>query len=279
MVPSDASPAQASLDPEEAARFAATAHHWWDPHGPFAALHRMNPARLDFALEQIAAHFGRDRQVSLPLAGISVLDAGCGGGLLTEPLARLGASVCGIDPVGPNLETARQHAEEAGLQIDYRTATAEILATGTGNYDVIFSMEVVEHLADLDAHLDACARLLRPGGLFIVSTLNRTMRSYLLAIVGAERILRWVPKGTHDWRRFLRPDELRRHLRTVGLEPVASAGITFDPLRGIWQLRERDLGINYVLAAIHPPTADGGTGGPGPDTSGSSASEPADSQR
>ena len=242
-----------TLDPEEAARFDQAAAEWWKPGGDLAPLHSMTPVRLDYVLGHVAAQFGCDLRAEKPLAGLRVLDAGCGGGLLAEPFCRLGASVLGIDPVESAVRAAEQHAEEAGLAIRYRTATIESMAKGTEPFHLILAMEVVEHLADAPVFLRAASHLLAPDGLMALSTLNRTRRSFALAILGAERILRWLPKGTHDWRKFLRPDELERMLRDAGLEPVHSAGFVYQPLSARWRIDERNLSVNYAMLAVPAP--------------------------
>ena len=232
----------ASVDPDEVAKFAALAGEWWDPAGTFAPLHRLNPARLTFIRDRIAAHNGRDPLAERPLAGLRVLDIGCGGGLLCEPMARLGAAVTGIDAAEKNVAVAAEHAAEAGLDIDYRHSTAEALAaealaaeTRAGNgagFDLVLNMEVVEHVADVAAFLQASAALVGPGGAMTLATLNRTAKSFALAIVGAEYLLRWLPRGTHDWRRFLRPSELVVYLRAAGLETRELTGVVYNPLTG-----------------------------------------------
>jgi 2-polyprenyl-6-hydroxyphenyl methylase/3-demethylubiquinone-9 3-methyltransferase len=199
-----------TVDQGEIAKFAAMAEEWWDPHGKFRPLHRLNPVRLEFLRDRIAARFGRDIRGERPLAGLSVLDVGCGGGLLCEPLTRLGAAVTGIDAAGDSVEIAHTHARAMDLAIEYRAATAADLAAAGETFDVVLSMEVIEHVADRDAFLGDCARLVRPGGLMFLATLNRTPKAYLLAIVAAEYALRWLPRGTHEWRRFVRPSEMGR---------------------------------------------------------------------
>ncbi len=241
--------AETTVDPAEVAKFQAMAEEWWDPAGKFRPLHLMNPCRLDYITRQIAAEFGRDLSAPAPLAGLRLLDIGCGGGLLCEPMARLGATVTGADAAERNIPVARLHAEQSGLAIDYRATTAEALADAGETFDVVLNMEVVEHVADPAAYLAACRRLLRPGGLMICSTLNRNAKSFLLAIVGAEWVLRWLPRGTHDWRRFITPDELQALLRGAGFDPVDRKGMVFDPLSGRWSLSARDLSVNYVTAS------------------------------
>ncbi len=249
----------ASVDPEEVAKFAALADDWWDPAGTFAPLHKLNPARLTFIRDRIAAHQGRDPLAERPLTGLRVLDIGCGGGLLCEPLTRLGAEVTGIDAAEPNVAAAARHAAEAGLDIDYRHTTAETLtaealaaeaATGGTHFDLVLNMEVVEHVADVKAFLQASAALVAPGGAMVLATLNRTPKSFAFAIVGAEYLLRWLPRGTHDWRKFLRPSELVAQLRAAGLETKELTGVTYNPLTGAWHLAARDLDVNYMIFAV-----------------------------
>jgi 2-polyprenyl-6-hydroxyphenyl methylase/3-demethylubiquinone-9 3-methyltransferase len=240
----------ASVDPEEVAKFAALADDWWDPAGTFAPLHKLNPARLTFIRDRIAAHQGRDPLAERPLAGLRVLDIGCGGGLLCEPLTRLGAEVTGIDAAEPNVAAAARHAAEAGLDIDYRHTTAETLAAGGAHFDLVLNMEVVEHVADVKAFLQASAALVAPGGAMVLATLNRTPKSFAFAIVGAEYLLRWLPRGTHDWRKFLRPSELVAYLRAAGLETKELTGVAYNPLTGAWHLAARDLDVNYMIFAV-----------------------------
>lgn len=239
-----------TVDAAEVARFEAMAAEWWDPHGKFRPLHMLNPCRLDYIVAQIAAEFGRDPRGDRPFAGLRLLDIGCGGGLLCEPMARLGAEVVGADAAAGNIPVARVHAEQSDLAIDYRHTTAEALAEAGESFDVVLNMEVVEHVTDPAAFLAACAALLRPGGLMICSTLNRTARSFALAIVGAEHVLRWLPKGTHDWRRFITPDELFALLEGAGLDPVDRKGFVFNPLSWTWSISDRDLAVNYVTASV-----------------------------
>ncbi len=245
----------ASVDPDEVAKFAALAGEWWDPAGKFAPLHQLNPARLTFIRDRIAAHTGRDPLAERPLAGLRVLDIGCGGGLLCEPLARLGAQVTGIDAAEPNVAVAAEHAAEAGLDIDYRHGTAEDLAaevraTSEAGFDLVLNMEVVEHVADVAAFLQASAALVAANGAMALATLNRTPKSFALAIVGAEYVLRWLPRGTHDWRRFLRPSELVASLRAAGLETRELTGVVYNPLTGAWRLAPHDLEVNYMVFAV-----------------------------
>lgn len=242
----------ASVDPAEVAKFQAMAAEWWDAEGKFRPLHMMNPVRLDYITRQIAAEFGRDLRAPLPFAGLRLLDIGCGGGLLCEPMARLGADVVGADAAEGNIPVARLHAAEMGLTIDYRHTTAEALAEAGEAFDVVLNMEVIEHVADPPAYLAACRALLKPGGLMVCSTLNRNPKSFALAIVGAEWVMRWLPKGTHDWQKFITPDELYDLLRRAGLTPVDRKGMVFNPVSWRWRLSDRDLSVNYVTTALRP---------------------------
>ncbi len=247
--PGDAPPGRASVDRAELAKFAAMAQAWWDPDGKFAPLHRLNPVRIGYVRDRVAARFGRDPLRPLPLSGLRLLDIGCGGGLVCEPMARLGATVTGIDPVPRNVAVARLHAEESGLAIDYRPATVEEMAAAAGErFDVVLALEVVEHVADLRAFLAACAGVLAPEGILILATINRTAKAFLLAIVGAEYVLGWLPRGTHDWRRFVRPSQLAAALRAAGLALGELTGVAYDPLGGGWRL-SRDLDVNYMAVA------------------------------
>ncbi|MBV8449446.1 MAG: bifunctional 2-polyprenyl-6-hydroxyphenol methylase/3-demethylubiquinol 3-O-methyltransferase UbiG [Hyphomicrobiales bacterium] len=237
-----------SVNAAEVERFDRLASTWWDQQGPMRALHAMNPARLAWIRRETASHFGLDPRERRILAGRSVLDIGCGGGILCEPLARLGATVTGIDPAGENIEVAKAHGERSGLAIDYRNATVEELAGETERFDIALAMEVVEHVADVSAFMSACEHVLKPGGILLMSTLNRTLRSFAFAIVGAEYVLRWLPRGTHDWEKFLTPEELASQARRAGLAPGKAEGLFFDPLRWEWRL-SRDTAVNYVLSA------------------------------
>lgn len=239
----------ASIDPAEIAKFEAMAAEWWDPQGKFRPLHLMNPVRLDYVTAQIAAEQGRDRHQPRPFEGLRLLDIGCGGGLVAEPMARLGATVTGADAAEGNIAIARIHAEEQGLQIDYRATTAETLVEEGAQFDVVLALEIIEHVADPAAFVATCQRLLRPGGLLILSTLNRTLRSFAGAILGAEWVLRWLPRGTHDWNRFITPDELAGLVKNAGLGVVDRQGMIFNPLSFGWRLSDRDLSVNYLLTA------------------------------
>ncbi len=241
-----------TIDPAEIDKFQAMAAEWWDPNGKFKPLHMLNPTRLDYIRTQIADEFDRDPTAPRPFEGLRLLDIGCGGGLLCEPMARLGAEVVGADAAERNIPVARLHAEAQGLDIDYRHTTAEAMAAEGEQFDVILNMEVVEHVADPPAYLTACHDLLRPGGLMTCSTINRNARSFAMAIVGAEWVMRWLPRGTHDWRRFITPDELFDLLRGAGLDPVDRQGMVFDPVRWSWSLSDRDLAVNYVTTSLRP---------------------------
>ncbi|TYO89525.1 3-demethylubiquinone-9 3-methyltransferase [Oceanicella actignis] len=241
-----------TVDPAEVAKFEAMAAEWWDPNGKFKPLHMLNPCRLDYAVAQIAAQHGRDPDAPRPFEGLRILDIGCGGGLLSEPMARLGAQVVGADAAERNIPVARLHARRMGLEIDYRHTTAEALAEAGERFDAILNMEVVEHVPDPQAYLDACATLLRPGGVMICSTINRNPKSFLFAIIGAEHVMRWLPRGTHEWSRFITPDELAAHLARAGLRLVDRKGFVFDPLRWSWSISARDLSVNYVTASVKP---------------------------
>ncbi|MCB1354358.1 MAG: bifunctional 2-polyprenyl-6-hydroxyphenol methylase/3-demethylubiquinol 3-O-methyltransferase UbiG [Rhodobacteraceae bacterium] len=244
-----------SVDAGEVAKFEAMASEWWDPNGKFKPLHMLNPCRLDYITDQIAAEFGRDLKARAPFEGLRLLDIGCGGGLLAEPMARRGATVVGADAAERNIPVARLHAEQSGLEIDYRHTTAEALAEAGERFDVVLNMEVVEHVADPAAFLTTCQTLLKPGGLMICSTLNRNPKSYAMAIIGAEHVMRWLPKGTHDWRKFITPDELFDLLTRAGLDPVDRKGMVFNPISWSWRLSDRDLSVNYVTASVKPADA------------------------
>jgi len=244
--------AQTTIDPAEVAKFEAMAAEWWDPNGKFKPLHMLNPCRLDYITSQIAAEFDRDLGIDSPFAGLRILDIGCGGGLLSEPMARLGADVVGADAAERNIPVAQVHAEQSGLTIDYRHTSAEALAAAGEQFDVVLNMEVVEHVADPQAYLTACQQLLRPGGLHICSTINRNDKSYAMAIVGAEYVMRWLPKGTHEWKKFITPDELYALLEAAGVSPVDRKGFIFNPITWQWSLSAKDLSVNYVTASVKP---------------------------
>jgi 2-polyprenyl-6-hydroxyphenyl methylase/3-demethylubiquinone-9 3-methyltransferase len=239
-----------TIDPAEIDKFQRMADEWWNPEGKFKPLHMLNPCRLDYITSQIAAEFDRDLAAVAPFAGLRILDIGCGGGLLSEPMARLGATVVGADAAERNIPVARLHAEQSGLTIDYRHTSAEALAAAGERFDVVLNMEVVEHVADPLAYLTACQELLKPGGLMVCSTLNRNPKSFMMAIVGAEYVMRWLPKGTHEWSKFITPDELYTLIRQAGLDPVDKKGFVFNPVTWSWSISARDLSCNYVTASV-----------------------------
>ena len=241
-----------TIDTAEIEKFQAMAAEWWDPNGKFKPLHMLNPCRLDYIASQIAAEFDRDLKASKPFKDLRILDIGCGGGLLSEPMARLGADVVGADAAERNIPVAEVHAREQGLDIDYRHTTAEAMAAAGEKFDVVLNMEVVEHVSDPLAYLTACHDLLNPGGLMTCSTINRNPKSYVMAIFGAEYVMRWLPKGTHEFEKFITPDELYDLLRKAGLDPVDKKGFVFNPLSWSWSLSSRDLSVNYVTTSLRP---------------------------
>lgn len=240
-----------TVDPREVERFAALAAEWWNPRGKMRVLHKFNPVRLAYLREHLTAHFGRDPRAMRPLEGLRLVDIGCGGGLLSEPLARMGADVVGIDPAEKNVRIASLHAEESGVPVDYRATTAEALADAGERFDVVMAMEVVEHVADVGLFLARASEMVKPGGLLVAATLNRTKRSFALAIVGAEYVLGWLPKGTHDWNKFVTPDELEAALAAGGLSVIDRQGVVFNPLADEWR-RSSDLSVNYMMLAERP---------------------------
>jgi 2-polyprenyl-6-hydroxyphenyl methylase/3-demethylubiquinone-9 3-methyltransferase len=244
--------AQTTVDEAEIAKFEAMAAEWWDLNGKFKPLHMLNPCRLDYITTQIAGEFDRDLKSEAPFKDLRILDIGCGGGLLAEPMARLGAEVVGADAAERNIPVARVHAEQSGLTIDYRHTTAEAMAAEGEQFDVVLNMEVVEHVASPIDYLRACHDLLKPGGLHICSTINRNPKSYVMAIIGAEYVMRWLPKGTHEWSKFITPDELFDLMSEAGLEPVDRKGFIFNPISWSWSISARDLSVNYVTASLKP---------------------------
>jgi 2-polyprenyl-6-hydroxyphenyl methylase/3-demethylubiquinone-9 3-methyltransferase len=241
----------ATVDEREVARFAAMAAEWWDPRGRMGMLHKLNPTRLAYIRDTACRHFGRDPKARKCLQGLRVLDIGCGAGILCEPLCRLGAAVVGADPAEANIAAARVHAQTGGLTIDYRATAAEALAGAGETFDVVLAMEVVEHVADLAAFVRCCAGMVAPGGLMITATLNRTLKSFALAIVGAEYVLRWLPRGTHRWDKFVTPNELEAVLERGGLRMIDERGVAYNILLDGWQLAD-DMDVNYMIAAERP---------------------------
>jgi 2-polyprenyl-6-hydroxyphenyl methylase / 3-demethylubiquinone-9 3-methyltransferase len=240
-----------NVDKTEVERFAAIAAEWWNPRGKFRPLHLLNPVRLSYLREQIMAHTGRDGLGPKPLAGLTILDVGCGGGLISEPLARLGAAVTGLDPAEENIAVARAHAAEQGLGIEYIAGTTDDPGLTGRQFDCVSALEVVEHVPDVTQFLRSCAALVKPGGLFLTSTINRTAKSYALAIVAAEYVLRWLPRGTHQWSRVVTPAELRGHMMAAGLDPLGERGMVYNPFSGAWSL-SGDCDVNYLAAAVRP---------------------------
>jgi 2-polyprenyl-6-hydroxyphenyl methylase / 3-demethylubiquinone-9 3-methyltransferase len=237
-----------TIDQNEVARFSRLASQWWDARGPMAPLHKFNPVRLAYVRDRAADYFGRDPKRLDSLDGLRILDIGCGGGILSEPLARLGAAVVGADPSDSNIAVARDHAKQSGLAIDYRNTTAEALAEAGEAFDVVLAMEVVEHVADVGLFVDLAASMVKPGGLMFVATLNRTMKSFALAIVGAEYILRWLPRGTHQWDKFVTPNELEIAIEQSGLRLIGETGVIYNLLADRWQL-STDMDVNYMIVA------------------------------
>ena len=234
-----------NVDADEVAQFARQAKAWWDPNGPFRPLHQIGPARLQYIRDAAVQHFDIAKPGLRPLLDLSCLDVGCGGGLISEPLARMGGVVTGIDPAAENIETASQHAATSDLAINYRAATAESLAADGDTFDLVVCLEVIEHVPEPGAFVATLARLLAPGGLLVMSTINRTPQSYALAIVGAEYILRWLPVGTHQWDKFVRPSELKRFMATAGLTRFDSRGLVYNLFKDAWSLSD-DTGVNYL---------------------------------
>jgi len=237
-----------TVDTAEVERFSRHAADWWAPRGPMVALHKFNPVRLAYIRDQAAERFGRDPKRLDCLKGLRILDIGCGGGILSEPLARLGANMVGVDPAEENIEAAQAHAQEQGVTIDYRAGTAEALAEAGERFDVVLAMEVVEHVIDVPLFVSTCAGMVKPDGLMIAATLNRTLKSFALAIVGAEYVLRWVPRGTHQWDKFVTPQELETAIENAGLRVIGERGVMFNPFADRWQL-SADMDVNYMLVA------------------------------
>lgn len=250
--------AAGSVDEAEVARFSAMAAEWWDPTGKFRPLHKFNPVRLAYIKEKVCERFGREPGAADAFKGLRLLDIGCGGGLLSEPMARLGADVLGADASATNIEVARIHAAQSGLAIDYRATTAEALAAAGESFDVILNMEVVEHVADVLLYLQACASMLRPGGVMFVATINRTLKACALAIVGAEYVLRWLPRGTHTYEKLVRPEEVEAPLADSGLLLVDECGVTYNPLADRWS-RSTDMDVNYMMLFARDAARGAGT--------------------
>ena len=240
-----------TINPDEIAKFAAMADEWWDPRGKFKPLHKFNPVRIGYVRDKAIGHFGKDGSVRRPLEGLRILDIGCGGGLLSEPLARLGATMVGIDAGEKNVRIAALHAGQSGLEIDYRATTAEALAASGAQFDIVLNMEVVEHVDNVPLYMKSCAELVAPGGLLFTATINRTPRAWALAIIGAEYVLGWLPRGTHDFTKFLTPDEISALVKRGGLKVIDKTGVVFHPLADEWR-QSRDLGINYMVLAEKP---------------------------
>ena len=246
--------ASPSLDPSEVEKFSKLAAEWWNPKGKFGVLHVFNPVRLQYIKEQVCPRFARDPFDRRPFAGLRLLDIGCGGGLLSEPMARLGADVVGVDPSEKNIKTASVHAAEMELAIDYRVSTAEDLAAAGERFDVILNMEVIEHVTDPAAFVRVCAGMLKPGGLMFVATINRTLKSFGLAIIGAEYVLGWLPKGTHQWEKFVTPEELKGWLVENGVAVKDESGVTYSAIRNEWR-KSRNMGVNFMLMGVKGPQA------------------------
>ena len=241
-----------TANPDEISRFSAMADEWWNPEGVMKPLHKFNPVRLQLLRNNIAAHYGRDLDDINLLNGLDIIDIGCGAGLLSEPMARLGANMTALDAAENNINVARVHAKQAGLTIDYRLGTPETMVDDGRQFDVVLNMEVIEHVDDPAFFMQACAALLKPGGIMFIATLNRTLKSLALAKIGAEYILRWVPAGTHDWRKFVKPSELSRYIRDCGLQLTDITGISYNPVQDKWQPAPHDLDINYLAIATKP---------------------------
>ena len=243
--------ARTTIDQGEVDRFSALAAEWWNPTGKFRPLHKFNPVRLTYIRDQVSGHFGRDPKSLRPLEGLRFLDIGCGGGLLCEPMARLGADVLGADASETNIEVASIHARQSGVKVTYEAVTAEDLAARGETFDVVLNMEVVEHVADVELFLKSCATMVRPGGLMFIATINRTMKAMALAIVGAEYVLRWLPRGTHQYDKLVRPEEIERPLGEAGMSIIDRTGVFYNPLQDKWNL-SRDMDVNYMMLAERP---------------------------
>lgn len=238
-----------TIDSEEIERFSRIADEWWDTEGKFKPLHRISPVRIDYIKEKVSEHYGKDISAEAPLSRLKLLDIGCGGGLVAEPMARLGAQVTAVDASEKNIKVASLHAQQAGLEIDYRATSPEAMGDDAESFDVVLALEIVEHVSDIPAFVQACSRLVKPGGMMVWSTINRTPKSYALAIVGAEYVLRWLPVGTHQWQKFVRPSELGVQLQAQGLTLSHMTGMVMNPLTFQWRLNEKDVSVNYLLCA------------------------------
>jgi 2-polyprenyl-6-hydroxyphenyl methylase/3-demethylubiquinone-9 3-methyltransferase len=243
--------ARTTIDDGEIAKFHAMAQEWWDPRGKFRPLHKFNPVRLQYIRDQVAQQFDRDVKAPRPFEGLRFLDIGCGGGLLCEPMARLGAKIVGADAGETNIEVAKIHAKQSGLDIDYRATTAEALAEAGEKFDVVLNMEVVEHVSDVDLFMDACSSMVSPGGLMFVATINRTIKARALAIFMAENVLRWLPKGTHDYEKLVKPEELATAINRNGMHMLDETGVFYNPLTDSWN-RSSDMDVNYMVLAGRP---------------------------
>ena len=243
--------AKTTIDQSEVDRFSAMAAEWWDPTGKFRPLHKFNPVRLEYVRNRVCAQYGREANVNRPLEGLRVLDIGCGGGLLSEPMARMGAQVLGADASEKNIGIAKSHAEQTGIAVDYRAVTAEALAADGEKFDVVLNMEVVEHVSDVPFFLETCASMVKPGGLMFVATINRTLKAAALAIVAAENILRWLPRGTHQYEKLVRPEEIEAPLSRAGLTVTDRTGVFFNPIQNRWNL-SKDMDVNYMMVATRP---------------------------
>ena len=239
-----------TIDPLEKEKFSKMAEEWWDPTGKFKALHKFNPKRIEFIRDKLVEHFSIESDLENPFSNLDILDIGCGGGLLSEPMSRLGANVTGIDIVDKNINVAKTHSEEQNLEIDYKITTAEELALGKKKFDVILNMEVIEHVADPSGYIKTCEALLKDGGLMICSTLNRNPKSFIMAIIGAEYVMRWLPKGTHEWSKFFKPRELENIITKAGLKMVDKKGFVFNPISWQWSISDKDLSVNYVTSSV-----------------------------
>ena len=242
---------QTTIDAGEIERFSRLAAEWWNPAGKFKPLHKFNPVRLAYIREQLGLNFGKDLAGARPFEGLRILDIGCGGGLICEPLARLGAAVVGADASATNIEVARLHAEQSGVTVDYRATTAEAIAAAGERFDVVLALEVVEHVSDVDLFLASCTAMVKPGGLLLVATINRTLKAMAFAIVGAEYVLGWLPKGTHRYAKLVRPDEIRKPVEAGGMAMIDETGIVYHPLADAWRL-SKDLDVNYMMLAHRP---------------------------